>query len=112
MTGPQGILPSNRVPGVRYCPSNGTDGEGFMGRFCEHCERDRAVWEREDYEGGCDILARALAFDVEDDDYPDEWTYTTEGKPTCTAFVPLGTRLPLDSDLEAAGQRNMFGEAA
>lgn len=90
----------------KYQPSNGTEGEGFMGVFCEQCERDREF--RDDTGPGCILAARALAFDVDDDLYPAEWTYDAEGKPTCTAFVPIGTTLPTDSELEAAGQLSIL----
>lgn len=66
-----------------YRPSNGTDGEGFMGAWCERCARDVGH--------NCSILARALAFDLEDPEYPKEWVRLTvrPWTPSCTAFVPM-----------------------
>lgn len=86
----------------RYRPSNGTEGEGFMLAFCYRCERDRSL--REETGPGCIIAARTMLFDIDEPDYPDEWTYDADGDPTCTAFAPEGTPLPLDTEKEAAGQ--------
>lgn len=66
----------------RYRPSNGTEGDYFRCDFCDRCVRDLA-------DPGCGILTRTLLCDVEDDEYPDEWTYDAAGNPVCTAFDPL-----------------------
>lgn len=66
---------------IKYRPSNGTEGEIFMDYYCCNCEHE---WDNE--EEACDILGRSGAFDVDDPNYPEEWTYNDEGKPTCTAF--------------------------
>ena len=94
----------------RYRPSNGTEGDAFIAAFCERCERDRAF--REGTGDGCEILARTLVLDVDDPDYPTEWTYDTDEMPTCTAFVPLGSPLPTERELESMGQITMFGSEA
>lgn len=72
-----------------YRPSNGTEGEGFTGHWCDRCLRDRAVRVHQDYENGCDILARALMFRGDDPNYPVEWQqYTDEPwEAFCTAFI-------------------------
>lgn len=67
-----------------YQPSNGTEGEIFMSRFCQECQHDNL--DPETHEGGCDILLRTMAFSVGDDEYPSEWIIGTDGLPTCTAF--------------------------
>ena len=90
-----------------YRPSNGTEGDAFIAAFCERCERDRAF--REGTGDGCEILARTLVLDVDDPDYPTEWTYDTDEMPTCTAFVALGSPLPTERELESMGQITMFG---
>lgn len=92
----------------RYRPSNGTEGEGFMGSFCDECQRDAKYRETDDGADGCPILAAALIFNVKDEQYPNEWTYDAEGNPTCTAFLPLGSQLPTDTELEQAGQLTAF----
>lgn len=91
-------------PREKYRPSNGTEGEGFIECWCDECERDRAYRENPDAADGCDILARTLAFDTNDEHYPEEWTYNAEEVPICTAFIPEGDKLPTDKELEAAGQ--------
>ena len=73
----------------RYQPSNGTEGEYFMARFCDHCERDRAFRETGGAEPGCIIAALTLIYDVDDPEYPREWVYDKNGEPTCTAFQPV-----------------------
>ena len=90
-------------PGELYQPSNGTEGEGFWDRFCFECERDRAFQEDESDEG-CEILLRTMLYSIRDPEYPREWCYGKDGKPTCTAFLPIGSKYPTDRDVEAAGQ--------
>lgn len=84
-----------------YRPSNGTEGEWFVEHFCENCERERQ-WREEEI-NPCEILGATFMFDVDDEGYPTEWRYV-EGKPTCTAFVPLGAQYPTTAMLEAMGQ--------
>lgn len=69
-----------------YRPSNGTEGEDFQDRFCRQCIHDREF--RLTDANGCEILFRALCFGTKDDDYPTEWQYGWDGKPTCSAFLP------------------------
>jgi hypothetical protein len=67
-----------------YRPSNGTEGEIFMERWCATCQRDADFQDGNDG-AGCEIAARALAFDIGQPDYPAEWCETSEG-PLCTAW--------------------------
>lgn len=83
-----------------YRPSNGTEGEMFCEQFCYLCRYDQ-------YEDDpCDILTRSLICSVGDADYPEEWLYDRNGRPTCTAFHDVmsaepaaGDRCPLTMDL-------------
>jgi hypothetical protein len=52
-------------------PSNGTEGDGFMGKFCYKCYK----------ESNCTILTKALC-----GEQPKQWIYNPE--PTCTSFNP------------------------
>lgn len=66
----------------KYRPSNGTEGAGFMSRFCDQCRND---------DGGvgetvCEIIGNTMAYDVDDPEYPDAWCYGQDGQPQCTAF--------------------------
>ena len=70
-----------------YRPSNGTEGMGFMDRFCCHCFHERAMTNPKGEGKACSIVARAMAFDENDKEYPREWRYV-DGKPTCTKHVP------------------------
>lgn len=68
-----GAIPTDGTP---YMPSNGTEGEIFMGRWCEQCSKDRFD------EGGdsCDIMLLALS-----GEQPEWWCYQA-GLPACKAF--------------------------
>lgn len=67
-----------------YRPSNGTEGEGFMARFCERCVRDRAARQGNPADG-CEIIVATMCLQVDDPDYPTEWIVDDMG-PRCTAF--------------------------
>lgn len=77
------MQPSDTRP---YRPSNGTDGEWFMGRFCYRCCRD-------DEDNPCEILGNTLA------GLPAvEWVQDDRG-PRCTAFADDPEQPPpLDPD--------------
>jgi hypothetical protein len=63
--------------GEPYRPSNGSEGDAFIGQFCRHCVR---------YEEPCPILGATLFNDIGEPGYPKEWTHDDKGRPTCTAF--------------------------
>lgn len=78
------IVPSEVVR--LYRPSNGTEGEMFRAKFCERC----ALLDVEDEEFGmrtCAILGDVFAFQIQEKEYPKQWCYDDDGKPTCTAFL-------------------------
>ena len=75
----------------KYRPSNGTEGEMFMEKWCWQCERERAY--EEDDEPPCPILDASMAYSIDDPKYPEEWVQDNEG-PRCTAFVPEGDPIP------------------
>ena len=72
------------LAGQPYCPSNVAEGDMFREKFCERCLKDRVF--REHGQDGCQILAAALCYDLDEPEYPKEWTHDAEGRPTCTAF--------------------------
>lgn len=61
-----------------YRPSNGTEGMIFEEKFCEQCK----LYEN----GGCIIWFNAGLYEINEPEYPKEWVYDAENKPTCTAF--------------------------
>ena len=66
----------------KYQPSNGSEGEFFIDQYCMkcvNCDPDP------DGEKQCEILMRSLSYSVKDPEYPSEWIYGEDGKPTCTA---------------------------
>lgn len=72
-----------------YRPSNGTEGAGFMERFCNRCKRDALYRKTQDGEDGCTILLATLIYDVHDELYPPEWIADDSVglvNPRCTAF--------------------------
>lgn len=73
-----------------YRPSNGSEGMDFQERFCNRCELDREFQET-DVGPGCLIIARTMAYDVGDPEYPKEWTIvgTKLNSARCTAFEPI-----------------------
>src|SRR5688572_20466673 len=72
--------------GEKYRPSNGSEGCWFMGKFCENCKHEKFSHTQKDGDKQCDILNRTMMHDVDDPEYPSEWTYTEVDTPTCTAF--------------------------
>ena len=71
-------------PGEVYRPANGTEGMIFMAHFCERCSEDN--FNDDEDTGGCEIMARSMAFGEKDPNYPKEWTYDKDGLPICAAF--------------------------
>lgn len=89
-------------PGEPYRPCNGSDGEYFIGMWCEECARDKEMNGTVYREGReatdedwCEILGRSYR---SDEPLP-EWIYGEDGQPRCTAFVKLGDSLPVRDDL-------------
>lgn len=68
----------------KYRPSNGTEGEGFIGCYCMNCINEHPDSNRKPK---CDILSRSFLYDINDKEYPEEWIYGDDNRPTCTAFV-------------------------
>lgn len=78
--------------GRKWRPSNGTEGELFIERFCQHCIHDAD--HRDDTGSGCEILIRTWAYDIDDPKYPAQWRIGPDGQPTCTAFEEEKERRP------------------
>lgn len=67
-----------------YRPSNGTDGECFMAKWCDRCKHDATE------DDPCMILGATMAFSIDDKEYPKEWITGSGKGPRCTAFEPRG----------------------
>ena len=67
----------------KYCPSNGTEGMIFTDHFCDRCMNQHPD---PDHPKQCMILCRTMVYDVNDKDYPEEWIYDENDRPTCTAW--------------------------
>ena len=78
-----------------YRPWSGTEGIAFQGAWCARCKHDKA-WNGEKSLDECDdadlcqLIARAMAFHVDEPGYPQEWVYRQDGQPACLAFEPTG----------------------
>lgn len=95
-------LPWAKPAGEKYRPSNGSEEMDFMSQWCDRCFHDRHYQETQEPGTGCDILARAFIFLVDEEGYPGEWQWNERGYPCCTAFTeedpgpqPLPNQLPL-----------------
>lgn len=78
--------PSNVIKWEPYRPSNGTEGDIFMTAFCYRCRKDTT-------QSPCEIIARTMAYDELDPNYPKEWRRQVDddswpGTAECTAFEP------------------------
>lgn len=63
--------------GKKWRPGNGTEGDMFFSAMCENCQSHEL----------CPIIPMTMAYDVEDEEYPEEWIIGQDGQPTCTAFL-------------------------
>lgn len=70
----------------RYRPSNGSEGDHFISFYCENCIHEKYIHTMDEHDKQCDILIRSMFYDVADEEYPDEWTYTDQNVPVCTKF--------------------------
>ena len=80
-----------------YRPSNGTEGDIFMSKFCFQCARDCE-------DNPCQILGRILFNGINDPDYPKEFIEDERG-PRCTAFIQEGSEVP---DLRCKDTMELF----
>jgi hypothetical protein len=69
----------------KYRPSNGTEGEYFISEFCQNCIHDNPDYDAKSPR--CDILTLTMCLDASDPNYPSEWVYDENDRPTCTKFV-------------------------
>lgn len=91
-----------------YAPSNSTEGMQFEEEFCEKCWHDRIF--RKKQIGGCEIIARAMAFDVDHENYPTELIQKLSG-PECTAFLSMEEGQRLRDREKAIAKRKRQEEA-
>jgi hypothetical protein len=76
---------NEEVAGVElYQPSNGTEGDYFMEKFCDNCYHESGRGN-ESPEGSCPIPIATMVCNPGDSQYPNQWRYA-DGKPTCISF--------------------------
>lgn len=73
--------------GKLYRPSNGSEGDWFIHKYCFNCIHGKYEHTGDVNDNPCEIAGLTFAFDTRDKEYPKEWCYDKDGKPTCTAFV-------------------------
>lgn len=97
--------------GQPYMPSNGTEGACFHEMHCANCERDKVMNGSatiEDADRVPDLYCSILSQSFSVDELP-EWKFNGDGWPTCTAFVPMGDKLPAE---RCQNTPDMFGAEA
>tara|TARA_R110002072_G_scaffold302699_1_gene487422 strand:+ start:10723 stop:11004 length:282 start_codon:yes stop_codon:yes gene_type:complete len=74
----------------KYRPSNGSEGEAFISKWCANCRNEDFDLDSDDH---CHILGATMMYSIDEDGYPREWIYGDHG-PRCTAFddiaMPVG----------------------
>lgn len=70
----------------KYRPSNGTEGMGFIEKFCCNCIHGKYEHSGDINDNPCEILSRSFMYDLKDKEYPEEWIYDENNKPCCTAW--------------------------
>lgn len=68
----------------KYRPSNGTEGMMFTEHFCDRCINQHPD---PDNKKQCMILCRSMCYSVDEPEYPEEWIYDENDRPTCTAWI-------------------------
>lgn len=68
----------------KYCPSNGSEGDWFESEFCMQCINTNPDPTKRPQ---CQIWCAAVCHTVNEPGFPKEWTYDSNNKPTCTAWV-------------------------
>lgn len=71
----------------KYRPSNGSEGDWFCDKFCRNCINGKYEHTMDIDDNPCEILTASFLFDIYEKEYPKEWVYDSESKPSCTAFV-------------------------
>lgn len=89
-----GPVPTPDTAARVYKPSNGSEGAGFIERYCRRCVHDG----REN----CPILMASLVFSG--DQYPNLWREDEPGRPMCLCFSE-------SDDLRAAAENGEGGPA-
>lgn len=80
-------LPKNSDPMAKlepYQPSNSSDGDWFLNKFCMKCKNCDPDSEGEKQ---CNILMRSMVYSISDPEYPKEWVYK-DGEPICKSHEP------------------------
>lgn len=72
--------------GKKYRPSNGSEGDGFMEKFCANCIHEKYYHTMNDNDKMCDIISASMVYDLHEPNYPSQWTYDENDNPVCTAW--------------------------
>ena len=100
------------LPGEQFIPSNGTDGECFLGAWCTNCARDKSMREGVDLDDcddneKCEIIAASFRGEAV------EWRELDTGECVCLAYVEAGKPVPpvrCDKTIDMFGDVLVIGE--
>jgi hypothetical protein len=70
----------------KYRPSNGSEGDWFMESFCIKCKHEYYLRTGKDNARQCKILDATMMLNIDNPQYPKEWTYDDNDNPICTKF--------------------------
>lgn len=87
---PRGSTRLEACAGELYRPANGTEGDIWESILCEGCAHYKPDKYGTDCESG--LIMAAMAHYTNEDGYPKEWVYDSNGDPTCTAWVSRNAR--------------------
>lgn len=69
----------HELAGKPYRPSNGTEGDIFFDKYCDHCKKCFAPVN-------CRIQLSTMAFTIDEPEYPKQWIHDKDGFAVCTDF--------------------------
>lgn len=72
--------------GKPYRPSNGTEGDWFLSKFCLHCIHGKYEHTGDVIDNPCEIITASFFSEIGTSTYPPEWVYDDNEEPTCTAW--------------------------
>jgi len=85
---------------AKFRPSSGHEFDMFYASFCRHCQFEKEY--RKSGVNGCEIIAKTMIMDVEDNEYPKEWVYKN-GIPYCTAYTDNVVPIRCDKTVDMFG---------
>lgn len=73
--------------GKSFRPSNGTEGMVFEEHFCSNCIHEKFIHTQNHKDKQCPVYSGMILFEVNEEDYPPELVFDSEGWPVCTKWT-------------------------